>query len=62
MLLIQSVSALGEQTDYIEDYEDDTLTQQADDSYYGYEYYTSDQVVVQGSTANCYVDNTYAVQ
>jgi len=51
-----NTGALGEQTDYTEDFEDDTLTQQATDNYYGslwFNTYTTE--------TNTYVDNSQAV-
>lgn len=56
MLLILPINNVSAGTDYVEDFEDDTLTQQATDTYYGATYFETE-----ASGVNSYVDNTYAV-
>lgn len=55
-LIPYNVSSLGEQTDYVEDFEDDTLTQQSTDAYYG-----STWIESATGGSNSYVDNTRAI-
>jgi len=63
ILLISSFpigqSALGSQLDYVEDFEDDTLTQQADDDYYGVEWFNTYNQTDNNNGA--YVDNNRAL-